>query len=69
MYHRISEIGQRYQELSELRKEKNIFKADIFFDFAKQNINKYSIVEKGDDLLVSTWYSDKLIDDFQKTLK
>lgn len=31
-------------------------------------MKKYSIIENGDDLLVSTWYSDDLINDYRKTL-
>lgn len=66
MQRSVKNIGQRYQELSELRKENPIFESDKFFEFAKQNVNKYSIIENEDDLLVSTWYSDNLIEDFQK---
>lgn len=43
-------------------------KKKSFFRFAKTNKDKYSIIEKGDDLLVSTWHSDALIDDYKATL-
>ena len=69
MEHSVKDIGQRYQELSQQRKENPIFESEKFFEFAKQNSNKYSNIEDGEDLLVSTWYSDKLIEDFKNILK
>ena len=42
MQHSVKDIGKRYQELSESRKENPIFESDKFFEFAKQNSNKYS---------------------------
>ena len=36
--------------------------------FAKEHNKKYSIIENGNDLLVSTWYSGDLIEDYKKTL-
>jgi hypothetical protein len=68
MQHSVKEIGKRYSELSEKRKDKNLFKLDGFITFAKENKDKYSIIEDGDDFLVSTWYSDFLINDYKKTL-
>jgi len=68
MQHSVKEIGKRYSELSEMRKDKKRFDDSNFIQFAKDNKNKYSIIENGDDLLVSTWYSDELIEDYRKTL-
>lgn len=69
MQHSVKSIGKMHQEMSEARKEKSLFKANDFFEFAKQNSEKYSIVKNGEDLLVSTWHSDQLIEDFKSTIK
>ena len=68
MQHSVKEIAKRYSEISEMRKDKKLFKMEGFFNFAKENVRKYSLIEHGDDLLVSTWYSDDLINDYRKTL-
>lgn len=68
MNHPIKEIAKRYSELSDLRKDKKRFVGPDFIQFAKDNKNKYSVIEDGDDLLVSTWHSNDLIEDYQKTL-
>jgi hypothetical protein len=68
MEHSVKEIAKRYSELSEMRKDKKRFNESNFIQFAKDNKNKYSIIENGNDLLVSTWYSDDLIEDYRKTL-
>jgi hypothetical protein len=68
MNHPIKEIAKRYSELSDLRKDKKRFVGSDFIQFAKDNKNKYSLIEDGDDLLVSTWHSNDLIEDYQKTL-
>ena len=65
MQHSVKNIGERYEELSIMRKDKYQFGAKEFFEFAKNNAKKYSIIENGDDLLVSTWYSDSLINDYK----
>jgi len=67
MQHSIQNIGERYEEFSRMRKEKTPFNSNDFFNFAKENKKKYSIIESGDDLLVSTWHSDALINDYKKT--
>ena len=69
MEHSVTEIANRYSKLSEMRKDKKLFKKDDFIQFAKNNMKKYSLVENGDDLLVSTWYSSDLIEDYRKTIK
>lgn len=69
MEHSVNEIANRYSELSEKRKDKKLFKKDDFIQFAKDNKNKFSLIENGNDLLVSTWYSDELINGYRKTLK
>jgi hypothetical protein len=68
MNHPIKEIAKRYSELSDLRKDKKRFVGSDFIQFAKDNKNKYYLIENGDDLLVSTWHSNDLIEDYQKTL-
>jgi hypothetical protein len=68
MQHSVKNIGARYEDLSIMRNEKNQFKKEEFFRFAKTNKSKYSIIENNDDLLVSTWYSDSLINDYIATL-
>ena len=68
MQHSVREIGKRYAELSALRNDKKLFKADDFINFAKENTKKYSIIENGNDLLVSTWCSDELIKDYKQTM-
>jgi hypothetical protein len=64
MQHSVKE----YQQLSEMRKDKKMFSKEGFFMFAKEHNKKYSIIENGNDLLVSTWYSGDLIEDYKKTL-
>jgi|688.fasta_scaffold319137_3 hypothetical protein len=68
MQHSVREIAKRYSELSDLRKDKKRFVESNFIQFAKDNQRKYSIIENGDDLMVSTWYSNDLIEDYRKTL-
>lgn len=69
MQHSIKETGKIYQELSDLRKDKLRFVALNFYIFALSNQKKYSIVPNGNDLLVSTWFINDLVDDYKKTLK
>ncbi len=69
MQHSVKNIGNNYQVVSIMRKDKNQFNADDFFNFAKINKKKYSIIENGDDLLVSTWYSDSLVADYKQTIR
>lgn len=69
MQHSVKYIGGNYEQLSIMRKDKNQFKASEFFQFASDNKKKYSIIENGDDLLVSTWYSDALIKDYKSTIQ
>jgi hypothetical protein len=69
MQHSVKEIAKRYSELSTKRKDKKLFKFDDFINFAKENKKKYSLIDNGEDLLVSTWYSDDLIEDYRNTLK
>jgi len=68
MQHSVKNIGDNYEKLSIMRKDKYQFNANDFFQFAKDNIKNYSIIESGDDLLVSTWYIDSLIEDYQSTI-
>lgn len=65
MQHSVKYIGSEYERMSTLRQEKPVFSAEKFFQFAKDNQEKYHIIENGDDLLVSSWNSDKLIKDFK----
>jgi hypothetical protein len=68
MQNSVKEIGKRYSKLSEKRNDKKLFKYEDFINFALKNKNKYSLIENGEDLLVSTWYSDDLIKDYRNTL-
>lgn len=69
MQHSVKEIGKRYAELSDMRQDKERFKSKEFFEFAEKNKGKYRLIENGDDLLVGTWYSNDLIEDYRQTLK
>lgn len=69
MQHSVKYIGDNYEKLSIMRKDKNQFVANDFFQYTKNNMKKYSIIENGEDLLVSTWYSDILIKDYQSTIQ
>jgi hypothetical protein len=69
MQHSVKFIGKTHEEISLMRKDSPSFSAVDFFQFAKDNESKYHTIESGDDLLVSTWYSGDLIDDYRKTLK
>ena len=68
MQHSVKEIAKRYSEISTKRKDKKLFKFNDFINFAKENKKKYSLIENDDDFLVSTWYSDDLIEDYRRTL-
>jgi hypothetical protein len=68
MQHSVKEIAKRYSEISAKRNDKKLFKFDDFIDFAKENKKKYSLIENDSDFLVSTWYSDDLIEDYRRTL-
>ena len=68
MQHSVNEIAKSYSEISEKRNDRKLFKMDDFISFAKENKVKYSLIEHGDDLLVSTWYSNDLINDYRNTL-
>ena len=68
MQHSVKEIGKRYSEISNKRKDKKLFKFEDFIKFAWENKKKYSLIENGQDLLVSTWYADDLIEDYRNTL-
>lgn len=69
MMHSIKDIAKRYEEISILRKDTDIFYAKDFFEFTKQNAKKYDVLENGDDLLCSSWYIDDLLRDFRTKLK
>ena len=68
MKHSIKEIGKRYSEISAKRNDKKLFNFDDFVNFAKENKDKYSLIESGDDFLVSTFYSGDLIENYKRTL-
>ena len=68
MQHSIKAIAKVYSELSEKRNDEKLFNMDNFISFAKENKVKYSLIENGDDLLVSSWHSNDLINDYRNTL-
>lgn len=65
MHHSVKQIGIERQGFSEKRNEAKPFNADDFFKHAQENKSKYSLIECGSDLLVSTWYSDELIKSYE----
>lgn len=69
MQHSVKSIGEKYEEISLMRKDNPSFNASEFFQFAKDNASKYHTIESGDDLLVSTWYSGDLIEDYRKFMR
>lgn len=68
MQHSIKEIAKEYSDLSNKRKDEKRFSEEGFVKFAQDNKEKYSLLENGEDFLVSTWYSADLISDYRKTL-
>jgi hypothetical protein len=68
MQHSVKDIAKRYSEISAKRKDNKLFNSDNFIKFAKDNKNKYSLIENGDDFLVGTWYCNDLIDDYRKSI-
>jgi hypothetical protein len=68
MQHSIKYIAESYSELSDKRKDTQRFKKEDFIQFAKDNKEKYSLIDNGHDMLVSTWYSNDLIEAYRKTL-
>jgi len=68
MQHSVKNIGNEYERFSILRKDKNQFNSNNFFQFAKNNKKKYNLIENDEDLLVSTWHSTDLISDYKSTI-
>jgi fermentation-respiration switch protein FrsA (DUF1100 family) len=68
MQHSVKYIAEKYSEFSRKRNDKNLFIAEDFIRFAQDNKEKYSLIENGDDLLVSTWYSNDLIEAYRNKL-
>lgn len=66
MWHSVKEIGDRYEDLSFARKESIKFISKDFILFAEENENKYGLIKENGVLKVSTWYSNDLINDFNK---
>lgn len=69
MQHSINEIANRYSRISKKRGDNPLFIADDFINFAKVNKKIYSLIDNGNDMLVSTWYSNDLINDYKKSRK
>ncbi len=69
MQHSVNWVGERHEQVSDMRKDEKRFVKSDFVEFAKQNRQKYSIIENGDDFLVSTFYCGDLVKDYIKTLK
>lgn len=68
MQHSVKFIAELYSESSQIRGDKKLFDYNGFLQFAKDNQNRYHLMEIGDDFLVSTRHSNDLIKDYQKTL-
>jgi len=54
MWHNIKQIAKTHR-----------FNEAAFIDFAKANVDKFSLIEEGDSLQVNTWNADSLIDGFK----
>jgi hypothetical protein len=54
MWHNIKQIAKTHR-----------FDDAAFINFAKANVDKLSLIEEGDSLLVNTWNADSLIDGFK----
>ncbi len=65
----IKEVGEKLEQLSNMRKENPAFNAKDFLEFAKAHKDKYSLIESGEDLLVSTWYYDDLVRDYEASIQ
>lgn len=65
MQHSVKQIADNQEKLSIMRNDSNQFNAANFFQFVKDNKDKYRIIESNEDLLVSSWYSDSLINDYK----
>lgn len=68
MQHSVKYIALTHCEISALRKDKVQFDYDDFIKFAKDNMVKYGLLSGVDDMLVSSWYADSLINDYKMTL-
>ena len=69
MQHSINFIGERYSELSSKRGDKNLFIKEDFIIFAQANRGRYHLIDDGDDLLVSSFYSNDLINSYREYIK
>jgi hypothetical protein len=69
MYYSIKEIARLNSSLSKIRKDNKPFDYDEFIKYANENIEKYNLIERGDDLLVNSWYSNSLMDDYKLACK
>lgn len=54
MWHNIKQIAKTHR-----------FDEAALIDFAKANVDKFSLIEEGDSLQVNTWNADTLIDGFK----
>ena len=73
MWFSIKEIARVNSTLSKFRKENICFNYEDFMKFAKENKDKYCLIESNDELLVSSWNSGDLINNYktflEKTIK
>jgi hypothetical protein len=68
MQHSINDIGERYSKISLKRGDKNLFIKEDFIRFAQAKRENYHLIDNGDDLLVSSWYSNDLINDYRELI-
>lgn len=68
MQHSVKSIAKRYSESSIRNKDEKLFNFYDFMNFAIKNKKKYSLIENGEDLLVSTWYYNDLIQGYIQTI-
>lgn len=64
MWHSVKVIAIEKEILSLKRNDVKKFNSIKFFNFAKQNINKYSLSVSGSDLLVNTMNVDNMVNDY-----
>lgn len=68
MVHSVTEIGQTQARIYNRTHRLKTFDEKAFLEFAAVNVEKYNLIQDGNDLLVTTWHSDELVKDYLKTL-
>lgn len=69
MYHSIKEIARLNLNISKIRKDDEPFDSDGFIKYANENIEKYNLIKRDNDLLINGWYSNSLMNDYKLACK